>query len=272
MLLDLAGYKTARVIAKILHRSEVAIRYRLTLLGKSSRVHLEGFARSALARELHLSTNAIQRLIVEGLLEVRDPRITRESLDRLCRSGRLEEMRQNGFQVTPHVAQGSDREMTMSAGNGSTARNSAECTVTSGKLSRAKRVWAEVAGSLRVSEEVMETWIARGVLKLYDPRITEKSLRNFCRRHGALISSDLLNRETLDWLQSTMDFVPHAGEAIALCLTPLRKHARVVRRCIKCGRAIRGNVFFRHAKRCEGVKSESTRSQPFGKPAPRLAE
>ena len=151
ILLDLAGYKTARVIAKMLHRSEAAVRYRLTLLGKSSRVHLEGFARSALARELHLSTNAIQRLIVEGLLEVRDPRITRESLDRLCRSGRLEAIRQNGVQRAPHVAQRSDREMTMPAANGSTARNSTECTVTSGKPSRAKRVWAEVAGSLSVS-------------------------------------------------------------------------------------------------------------------------
>jgi hypothetical protein len=272
LLLDLAGYKTARVIAKMLHRSEVAIRYRLALLGKSSRVHLEGFARSALARELHLSTNAIQRLTVEGLLEVRDPRITRESLDRLCRSGRLEEIRQNGVQVAPRVAQGSDRAWTMSAGNGSATRNSTEHVVTSGKLSRAKRVWAEVATSLSVTVEIVGKLIARGILKLYDPRITEKSLRNFCRRHGALINSDVLNRETRDWLQTTMDFLPHAGEAVALCLTPLRKHARVVRRCTKCGRTIRGNVFFRHDQRCKGVKSESTHIQAFGKPAPRLAE
>ena len=31
----------------------------------------------------------VQRLIVEGLLDVRDPRITRESLDRLRNSGRF---------------------------------------------------------------------------------------------------------------------------------------------------------------------------------------
>ena len=76
ILLDLAGYKRVQVTSKLLHRSEAAVRGRLALLGKSSRVHLEGFARSTLARELHLSSNLIQRLIVEGLLEVRDPRVT----------------------------------------------------------------------------------------------------------------------------------------------------------------------------------------------------
>jgi len=80
ILLNLAGYKTSRVLAKILHRSEAAVRYRLMVLGSSSRVHLEGFARHALAQDLHLASSTIQRLIAEGLLEVRDPRITRESL------------------------------------------------------------------------------------------------------------------------------------------------------------------------------------------------
>ena len=94
ILLNLAGYKTSRVLAKILHRSEVAVRYRLMVLGKSSRVHLEGFARHALARDLHVASSTIQRLIAGGLLEVRDPRITRESLDNLRKSGRLDAMRQ----------------------------------------------------------------------------------------------------------------------------------------------------------------------------------
>lgn len=237
ILLDLAGYKTARVIAKLLHRSEAAVRYHLAVLGKSSRVHWEGFARSALAKELHLSANTLRRFIVEGLLEVRDPRITRESLNRLHRSGRLEQVRKNGV---PRTA------------------NSSEFSVTSGKPSRAKRVWAEVARSLSVPEEQVEVLIAHGVLKLYDPRITEKSLRSFCRRHGSLINSDLLSRETRDWLESTMDFVPHADAPAALRLKSLRKHAEVMRQCKKCGRSIRGNVFYRHIKRCDKEISRST--------------
>ena len=253
MLLDLAGYKKVRVISKLVRRSEAAVRARLTVLGKSSRAHLEGFARFALARDLHLSANTIQRFVVEGLLEVRDPRITRESLDGLRRRGGFETVAVESASATE---QGADHESAVSRAPLPAARNLPVCSVSSGKVSRAKRVWREVAESLNVTQEAVESLILRGVLKLYDPRITEKSLRNFCRRHGSLISSDFLTRETCEWLKSTMDFVPHAGEPIALCLTPLRKHARVVRQCEDCGRSIRGNAFFRHRKRCSSAKRE----------------
>ena len=256
ILLDLAGYKSARVISKMLHRSEAAVRYRLAMLGKSSRVHSEGFARAALATELHLSANAMQRLIVEGLLEVRDPRITRESLDRLRRSGSLEASRKNEAHAAPHVTQGSDCEMTQSAASTSKSGDSVACSVTSGKPSRAKRVWAEVAESLEITVDTVETLIARGILKFYDPTITETSLRYFCQRYGSFIEYDFLNRETREWLQSSMDWVRTSGESASRRLAPLRRHARVVRQCRKCGRSIRGNVFFRHLTRCKYGKSE----------------
>ena len=270
VLLDLAGYKSARVISKLLHRSEAAVRTRLTLLGKSSRTHLEGFSRFALARELHLSVNAIQRLIVEGLLEVRDPRITRDSLDRFRHSERLGAIQQNGFQDSPRVPQESGGESALSATTSTTSAKSGALSISSVRRSRAKRVWAEVAESLQVPREDVEKLIAQGILKLYDSRITEKSFQNFCRRHGSLINSDFLSRETRDWLQSKMDFVPHAVEPTGLYLTPLRKHARVVRQCKKCGRSIRGNVFFRHAKRCKRANLEAPERQNTGtgKPNP----
>jgi len=90
ILLNLAGYKSVRVIAKLLHRSERAVSCRLAVLGKRTRVHFEGFTRRALAEQLHMSRNTIQRLIAEGLLEVRDPRITPQSVKRLFKSGYLE--------------------------------------------------------------------------------------------------------------------------------------------------------------------------------------
>ncbi len=251
ILLNLAGYKTSRVIAKILHRSEAAVRYRLMLQGKSSRVHLEGFARHALALDLHLASSTIQRLIAEGLLEVRDPRITRESLDNLCKSGRLDAMRQNGAQPSDSPPARPDGEESILAASDPPARNSTGLSASLGKSSRAKRVWAEVARSLSVTPEMVQKCIARGVVKLYDPTITEKSLRSFCRRYGSLINYDFLNRETREWLEGSMDLVRTAGESVSRRLAPQRKHARLVRQCTKCGREIRGNAFFRHAKRCD---------------------
>src|SRR5260370_37245069 len=119
----------------------------------------------------------------------------------------------------------------------------------SGKLSRAKRVWAEVAKSLGVAVEAVQNLVARGVLKLYDPTITEQSLRHFCRRYGSLIDYDFLNRETREWLESSMDWVRTAGESASRRLAPLRKHARVTRHCTTCGRQIPRNAFFRHIQR-----------------------
>ena len=259
ILLNLAGYKSARAIAKRLRRSETAVRTRLNVMGKSSRVHLEGFSRFALAKELHLSAKMIQRLIVEGLLEVRDPRITRESLDRYRRSGPGEPIERSSSEQEPVAAAG--------AGCGAAplvlpapAAVPASSSGAAQKSSRAKRVWAEAASSLNLPPEAVETLIARGVLQLYDARVTEKSLRSLCRGHGSLISCEFLSRETREWLQSTMDFTPPAGDPVALRMAPLRKHARIVRQCQKCGRSIRGNVFFRHIRRCARMRSEAKAS------------
>jgi hypothetical protein len=259
ILLNLGGYKTTRCIGKILHRSEAAVRNRLMALGESSRVHLEGYAQHALAKDLHLGKDTIQRLIVDGLLEVRDPRITRESLDRLLKSGILGE-EQKG------IAQESET-LILTPGLQDNASEVSEPVSSAGlsgpraKPSRGKRVWAEVANSLGVPVETVERLIARRVLKLYDPRITEKSLRDFCRRYGSMINYDFLNRETKEWLQTTMDFVRGSGESASRALACRRKHARIVRQCSKCGHPIRGNVYFRHIRKCRAKVSESVVNQ-----------
>jgi hypothetical protein len=255
LLLNLAGYKTPRAIAKILHRSEAAVRYHLMLLGKSSRVQLEGFSRHGLARDLHLGKRTVQRLIVEGLLEVRDPRITRESLDSLCRSGRFDTTQHADAPVGDCIAKTPNGERSVSAiGNPSAAT---KLSTPSGKTSRAQRVWAEVAHSLGVPVEEIKTLIMHRVLTLYDPTITDKSLRNLCRRYGSLINYEFLNRETREWLQSSMGLVRFSGESASRRLVPLRKHARIVRQCEKCGHTIRGNVFFSHVKKCGRKVSQS---------------
>jgi hypothetical protein len=250
ILLAMAGYKTAKFIAKALHRSENAVRYRLAVLGKSSRVHLEGYARRTLAQELHLGSRTIQRLIVQGLLAVRDPRITRKSLEDACKTGRLTASLHDQLHDARESA-----AIPSEAGPVPTLSANSIPAAPSGsskppRSCRAKRIWADVARQLSVDGSVIEQLIFRGVLKLYDPRVTEKSLARFCARYGALIKSDFLDAETRNWLAGSMDLAPAAGKDEAGGLEAFRKHALVVRTCKRCGKAIRGNVFFRHTKRC----------------------
>ena len=250
ILLTMAGYKTAKFIAKVLHRSETAIRYRLAVLGKSSRVQLEGYARRTLARELHLGSRTIQRLITEGLLEVRDPRIARNSLDEAYKTGRLLRPLNDQRPGTEELAlspRGEEDAGTPSNDSISAApRDSSKLP----RSCRAKRIWADLARQLGVDAEVIEHLVFLGVLKLYDPRVTEKSLTKFCARNGALIKTDFLDAETRDWLAGSMGLAPNTDKVVAQGMEAFRRHALVVRTCEHCGRTIRGNVFFRHIKKC----------------------
>jgi hypothetical protein len=259
ILLNLAGYKFAKTIARRLHRTESAVRYRLALLGKSTRVHKEGYARRALAEELHLGSKTIQRLIVDGLLEVRDPRITKASLDDLGKSlqassspcARSQEV------AVPALEEQAAAEVLQKSEPHEPERKDSGTVPT--RSSRAKRFWAEAARALGVSAERVEQYIAKGVLKLQDPRITEKSLRSLCRRHGSLINYDFLDQETREWLRDSLDLFPTGGEAAVKHMEASRKHAQTVRKCEGCGRTIRGNVFFRHLKRCNRGNSDCPR-------------
>jgi len=250
ILLTMAGYKTAKFIAKALHRSENAVRYRLAVFGKSSRVHLEGYARRTLAKELHLGSRTIQRLIVQGLLEVRDPRITRKSLDDACKTGHLTASLRDQLPDAKESAAAPREEGTAATPLTNSIPGAPGDPSKPPRSCRAKRIWADLARQLGVHAGVIEHMVFLGVLKLYDPRVTEKSLTKFCARHGALIKTDFLDEETRGWLAGSMDLAPGAGKDEVSRLEAFRKHALVVRACEHCGRAIRGNVFFRHVKRC----------------------
>lgn len=262
ILLAMAGYKTAEFIAKALHRSENAVRYRLAVLGKSSRVYLEGYARRTLAQELHLGSRTIQRLIVQGLLEVQDPRITRKSLEEACKAERLTASLHDQQPEAAKSAVLPCQEETAATPSNNSA-SAAPCDSSKPPRScRARRIWADVARQLKVDASEIEHLIFRGVLKLYDPRVTETSLTKFCARYGALIKTDFLDAETRGWLVDSMALAPNAGKVSADGIEAFRKHAQVVRTCERCGRGIRGNVFFRHHKRCPPLNARpgSTKS------------
>jgi hypothetical protein len=87
----------------------------------------------------------------------------------------------------------------------------------------------------------------------------------FCARYGALVKTDFLEAERRDWLTASMNLAPGAGKYEAGGLEPFRKHALVVRTCEHCGRAIRGNVFFRHNKRCPQRNTRTESKVPVSK-------
>lgn len=265
-LLNLAGYKRMRVIAKLLQRSERGVRYRLAVLGKSSRVRLEGYARRALAEELHLGRKTIQRLIAMGLLEVRDPRITPESLEALRNSAHLgslqlqSERAQGGSQTESAQEPAQERSAVQDQSSHDSSAKEQATPPNSARPSRAKRVWTGVAQALGVSLETVQNLIVDRTLKVFDPRITERSLMDLCRRNGSLLNWEFLDAETRDWLQSSMDLDRRAGMDAARRLNPFRKHALVVRKCGRCGRSIRGNAFFAHANCRKDPKSSDQRN------------
>jgi len=78
-LLNLAGYETVHKIAERLGRTESAVRFRMSSLGMSARVS-DGWTLRRLQSTLRMSRTRLRYLIGRGLLRVRDPRVSAESL------------------------------------------------------------------------------------------------------------------------------------------------------------------------------------------------
>src|SRR5208282_4603347 len=81
-LLNLAGYEPVKKIAQRLGRSVRAVRFRLGALGMSARV-TDGWSLRALRKLLRVSPARLRYLIGNGMLRVRDPRISASSLGAL---------------------------------------------------------------------------------------------------------------------------------------------------------------------------------------------
>src|SRR6266700_4728739 len=82
-LLDWAGYEPVDKMSQRLGRSVRAVRFRLGALGMSARVS-DGWSQRALRKLLRMSRTRLRQLVADGMLRVRDPRVTRASLADCC--------------------------------------------------------------------------------------------------------------------------------------------------------------------------------------------
>jgi hypothetical protein len=227
-LLDLAGYEPVDGIAERLGRSERAVRFRLGALGMSARV-TDGWSQRALRKLLRMSRTRLRQLVANGMLRVRDPRITRASLTARLAKSRTEHEPVSMPMPTPLAGR---------------AENS--CS------------WKRAAKILNVDVEDVQKLISLGRLKLVDTFVTDRAFEEFCRKHGSVINMALIDSSTRKWLVTEYG-VPNPAEEKKL--PRAQKHALIVRTC-KCGRKIAGNVYFRHVRHCS-IKAKVAIHQPL---------
>ena len=233
-LWELAGYETAARIGERLGRSEGAIRFRLKSLGLSVKVK-DGWSFRALQEMLHVGPSKLRRFIADGLLRVRDPRITAESLSAL-----LERQKPSAINSTePQPAAGAVHE---SKGRGTKAYS-----------------WGNAAKVLGADLEQIRARILTGELKIVDGFVTERSFQEFCQKHGVELNCSLLGPEVWDWLVQgySLRVPPQSNSAQ---MQGNQKHALITRCCPGCKRPIRGNVFFRHVNNCKRPISKAGRA------------
>jgi hypothetical protein len=224
-LLDLAGYEPVNEIAERLRRSERAVRFRLGALGMSARV-TDGWSQRSMRKLLRMSRTRLRQLVADGMLRVRDPRITRASLAACCAK------RQS---VNPSP----------------TSANSVLPSLPVGPCS-----WKRAAKILNLEVVDLQKLISIGQLKLVDTFVTDRAFEEFCRKHGRAINMALIESSTRKWLVTEYG-VPDLVEKEAL--PRAQKHALIVRAC-KCGRKIAGNVYFRHLRHCRSLQQQGMRS------------
>lgn len=230
-LWELAGYEPAAKIGERIGRSEGAVRFRLKFLGLSVRVK-DGWSFRALQEMLHVGPSKLRRFVADGLLRVRDPRISAHSLAVVC---------ENRIPSTEHEAVEALRQ----------------------KLRKGPEAysWGSTARVLRVNVEQVRVLVAKGQLKIVDGFVTERAFQAFCRKCSPALNVALLGEGVRDWLADGYALCLSAGKN-ASSVPPVERHALITRQCPKCRRPIRGNAFFRHVKSCKGMTSERKGASP----------
>jgi len=228
-LLDLAGYEPVDRIAERLNRSERDVRFRLGALGMSARV-TDGRSQPALRKLLRMSRTRLRQLVADGMLRVRDARITRPSLASCC-------VRRST--VDPSSKSASSSGLSLPKG---------PCS------------WKRAAKVLNLEVGNVQKLISVGHLKLVDTFVTDRAFEEVCGRHGCAINMALIEPSTRNWLMKEYGVADPVDEKN---LPRAQKHSLVVR-ARKCARKIAGNVYFRHVRHCALIKRPAEHKMPSG--------
>jgi hypothetical protein len=223
-LLDLAGYERADKIAQRLSRSVPAVRFRLGALGMSARV-TDGWSLRELRKLLHIRTSRLRHFIGNGILRVRDARISASSLAIYCEKNRQ-----------------------------SLAASTLEKVGAALSKKNAALAPERVADLLGVELANVRSLTSIGRLRLVDTFVTDRAFEEFCKKHSDKINTALIDPATVKWLVS--DYGVSQPGASGKPLSRAQKHVLAIREC-KCGRRIAGNAYFIHIKRCILVASEA---------------
>jgi len=216
-LLNLAGYEPVKKIAQRLGRSEKAVRFRLAALGISAKV-TDGWSQRELRKMLRTSSTRLRYFIGNGMLRVRDPRISATSLALFC------------VKMNPSLS----TSITGAVAN-------ALATEALGFS------WQRVAGLLGVAQTQVQAWISAGCLRVVDPFVPDRAFQEFCHKHGHELRAFLIDPPIAKWLMKEYG-VPTLDTKVG-ATARAQKHALVVRSCT-CGRKIAGNAYFRHVRVC----------------------
>jgi hypothetical protein len=224
-LLDLAGYEPVDRITERLGRSERAVRFRLGALGMSARV-TDGWSQRALRKLLRMSRTRLRQLVADGVLRVRDPRITASSLAAWRAKNRPVTDTTSAPSIEP------------------------ETNFVEGSCS-----WKRAAKMLNLEVVDVQKLISVGRLKLMDTFVTDRAFEEFCRKPGSAINMALIDPSTRKWLVSEYGVPDRVEDKV---LPRAQKHALIIRAC-KCGRKIAGNVYFRHVRHCKTMTQPCVR-------------
>jgi len=214
-----------------LGRSEGAVRFRLKSLGLSVKVK-DGWSFRALQEMLHVGPSKLRHFVADGSLRVRDPRITASSLSTL-------------------------RESRIDSANASAEPEPGEPVRQKFRKDSKACSWGSAAKLLCADVEQVRSWIVSGELKIVDGFVTERAFQEFCEKHGLELNTALLGDEVRDWLVEGYSLRVSAENGRA-AVAANEKHALITRRCPRCRRPMRGNIFFKHIKNCKATSIQRT--------------